>query len=29
MKNFEGINFRGEPLSKDFTGIKNGENLNL
>ena len=25
MKNFAGINFRGEPLSKDFTGIKKGE----
>ena len=22
MKNFAGINFHGEPLSKDFTGIK-------
>ena len=29
MKTFAGINFRGEPLSKDFTGIKKGENLNL
>ena len=29
MKNFAGINFRGEPLSKDFPGIKKGENLNL
>ena len=29
MKIFAGINFRGEPLSKDFTGIKKGENLNL
>ena len=26
---FAGINFRGEPLSKDFPGIKKGENLNL
>ena len=24
-----GINFRGQPLSKDFTGIKKGENINL
>ena len=24
-----GINFCGEPLSEDFTGIKKGENLNL
>ena len=29
MKNFAGINFCGEPLSKDFTGIKKSENLNL
>ena len=29
MKNFAVINFRGEPLSKDFTGIKKGENRNL
>ena len=29
MKNFAGINFRGEPLSNNFTGIKKGENLNL
>ena len=28
MKHFAGINFRGEPLSKDFTEIKKGENLN-
>ena len=26
---FAGLNFRGEPLSKDFMGIKTGENLNL
>ena len=26
---FAGINFRGEALSKDFTGIKKGKNLNL
>ena len=29
MKDFAGINFRGEPLSKNFTGIKEGQNLNL
>ena len=29
MKNFAGINFRGDPLSKEFTEIKKGENLNL
>ena len=29
MKHFAGINFRGEPLSKDFTGIKKDEILNL
>ena len=29
MKNFAGINFRGEPFSKDLTGIKKGENLYL
>ena len=29
MKNFAGVNFRGESLSKDFTGIKKGEKLNL
>ena len=28
MKNFAEINFHGEPLSKDFMGIKKGENLN-
>ena len=27
MKNFAGINFHGEALSKDFTGIKKGEIL--
>ena len=29
MKNFAGINFSGEPVSKDFPGIKKGEILNL